>query len=131
MEAGPNLGIRVLRAGFLPDGTESWANAKKDETEHSVRGREKAGERPVWRLRGGIFRLGKKKEAARFRRTASQVNQSSSVGRMVSTGQVAFFTTFSATEPNRIRSMPLRPRVPITMMSACSLSARARISSAA
>ncbi len=77
------------------------------------------------------FVRGKKKGGNPGIRVASAFNQSSSVGRMVSTGQVAFFTTFSATEPNRMRSMPLRPRVPMTMMSACSLSARARISSAA
>lgn len=71
------------------------------------------------------------KEATRQARIASLINQSSSVGRMVRTGQVAFLTTFSATEPKRMRSMPLRPRVPMTMMSACSLSAMARISSAA
>ena len=96
---------------FLSNGAERWANTKKDETER-FRPREGKGGNPV-------------------SPDCPPVNQSSSVGRMVSTGQVAFFTTFSATEPNRIRSMPLRPRVPITMMSACSLSARARISSAA
>ena len=109
--AGPDSGSEVLRSAFLSNGAERWANTKKDETER-FRPREGKGGIPV-------------------SPDCPPVNQSSSVGRMVSTGQVAFFTTFSATEPNRIRSMPLRPRVPITMMSACSLSARARISSAA
>ena len=54
-----------------------------------------------------------------------------SAGRMVSTGMSAFLTTFSATEPKRMRSMPLRPWVPMTMMSTFSSWARFRISSAA
>ena len=113
---------------------EAWGQARipavKPCCPRSCRTARNVGRTPRRTKRNGSVR-GKKKEATRFRLTASRVNQSSSVGRMVSTGQVAFFTTFSATEPNRIRSMPLRPRVPITMMSACSLSARARISSAA
>lgn len=39
-------------------------------------------------------------------------------GRMVRTGTFDWVTTFSATEPNRILSMPLRPCVPMTMRSA-------------
>ena len=53
------------------------------------------------------------------------------LGRTVSTGMDAFLTTFSATEPKRMRSMPLRPWVPMTMRSAPSSLARVRISSAA
>lgn len=38
-------------------------------------------------------------------------------GRTVITGIVAVLTTFSATEPKSILSMPVRPWVPITMIS--------------
>ncbi len=52
-------------------------------------------------------------------------------GRTVNTGMGALLTTFSATEPNRMRSMPLRPWVPMTIMSAPFSWATVRISSAA
>lgn len=53
------------------------------------------------------------------------------VGRTVITGMSAPLTTFSATEPKRIRSMPLRPCVPMMIRSAPIVPTIFRISSAA
>ena len=49
-------------------------------------------------------------------------------GRMVKTGHLELLTTFSSTEPKRMRSIPVRPWVPMMMRSAFSSSARLSIS---
>ena len=98
------------RTHFLPDPV-AWLHGR------ILRRFVRAGRRPG----------GRQAQGARRPRPG---DYAASRGLMVNTGQSAALTTFSATEPKMMRSMPVRPWVPMMIMSACCSAAALRISSA-